>query len=200
MSLSLVTGPTGEPVTLTEVKAQLRLDVAEDDGFLAGCVLAAREWVEGQTKRVLMRSTWDYSIDEGWPFRRGMYRIDLPVNPVISVDSISYVDDTGATQTLSSSLYTAVCREDGSYVTVAYNKSLPTIRNVPDAITVRFTAGYVDDSVSPQVNAVPWPLHRAICMLAGHFYENREAASQKVLAEVPFAVEALISPYRDCRV
>jgi uncharacterized phiE125 gp8 family phage protein len=139
-----------------------------------------------------MPTTFDYSIDYGFPWRQG-YRIDLPVNPVISVTSVSYVDDVGNTATWAADQYTAVTRENGSFIVPAYNVSLPVIRNVPNALTVRFTAGYVDASVSPEISAVPWPLTRAIILLAGSWYEDRE------IGAVPDGVEALISPYRDCR-
>lgn len=192
MALKVVTGPTVEPVTLTEAKAHLRLDIPDDDGLLAGYLLAARNWVEGQTKRVLSPTTFDYYIDYGFPWRRG-YRIVLPVNPVISVASVSYVDDAGNTATWATDQWTAVCRDSGSYIVPAYNVSLPVIRNVPNAITVRFTAGYLDDSVSPQVVSQPWELKTAVMLLAGAWYEDREQG------RVPDGVEALISPHRDCR-
>ena len=82
MSLSIVTDITSEPVSLDECKAHLRIDFDDDDAYLAGCITAAREWVEGQTKKVLMPRTYDYEIDWGWPTKNGRYWIDLPVSPV----------------------------------------------------------------------------------------------------------------------
>jgi len=189
MALSLVTGPTVEPVTLDEAKAHLRLDIADDDGLLAGYILAARRWVEGQTHRALAPQTWDYVIDYAWPYKFSRQWIELPLNPVMSVTSVSYVDDSGVTQTLAS--YQAACRENGSYIVPTYDQTFPTVRRQPGAITVRFVAGYEN---------VPSELKHAIMLLAGHFYENREAASAKALIEVPMSVEALVSPYRCARV
>jgi uncharacterized phiE125 gp8 family phage protein len=197
MALTLVTGPTVEPVTVTEAKSQLRLDIADDDTYIGTLITAAREWVEGQTKRALVAQTWDWAIDYGFPWRQG-YRIDLPLNPVISVASIAYVDDAGNAATWAADQYTAVCRQNGSFIVPAYNVSLPVIRNVPNAITVRFTAGFYDNTASPETGSVPQPLKQAIILLVAHWYENREAAG-KAMAEAPYAVEALISPYRDCR-
>ena len=81
MGLALVTDVTEEPVSLDEQKAHLRLDTADDDAYLAGCITAARVWVEGQTKRAILPQTWDYTIDCGWPVEDGIYRINLPLNP-----------------------------------------------------------------------------------------------------------------------
>jgi uncharacterized phiE125 gp8 family phage protein len=190
MALALVTDVTEEPVSLDEVKAHLRLDIDDDDAYLAGCVTAARYWVEGQTKRCILPQTWDYSIDYEWPIKGGIHRIDLPLNPVKSIGSaspevfsISYVDSSGNTQTLAQSQYTLVNRVHGSYIVEAYNVEWPDVRCVPNCITVRFQAGDGDN--------IPQQLHRAIMILAGHFYEVRETA-----ADVPAAIEALVSPYR----
>ena len=188
MALELVTGPTQEPVTLTEAKAQLRLDIADDDGLLAGYLIAAREFIEGQIKRDLVPKTWDYTIDWAWPTRGFRQHIRLPLNPVQSVTSIAYVDEAGATQTLASNQYTVAARANYSYIAPAYDVTWNTTRRVPDAVTVRFVSGYAD---------CPQDLKVAVLMLAGHFYENRETVAGKTMTEVPFSVEALISPYQD---
>ena len=188
MALELVTGPTHEPVTLTEAKAQLRLDVADDDGLLAGYLLAAREFIEGQTKRDLVEKTWDYTADYGWPARNYRPYIRLPVNPVKSVTSVTYVDEAGTTQTLDPSQYIVAARSDRSHIEPAVNSHWPTVKRIPDAITVRFVSGY--ENCPPDLKA-------AIMLLAGHFYENREAVSAKAMNEVPFSVDALLSPYVD---
>jgi uncharacterized phiE125 gp8 family phage protein len=190
MALTLVTDVTEEPVSLDEAKAHLRLDIDDDDAYLAGCITAARVWVEGQTKRCILPQTWDYTIDGGWPKRHGAHRIDLPLNPVKAVSgtspevfSITYVDDDGVSQTLAAANWTLVNRIHGSYIVPAYNISWPSVRNVPNAVTVRFVAGDFDN--------IPQPLHRAIMVLAAHYYENRESGGS-----APRAVEALISPFR----
>jgi uncharacterized phiE125 gp8 family phage protein len=188
MALELVTGPTQEPVTLTEAKAQLRLDIPDDDGLLAGYLIAAREYIEGQIKRDLVTKTWDYVIDGTWPVRGYRQYIRLPVNPVQSVVSVKYVDDSGATQTLDPSLYTVAARTSYSYITPAYDVVWNTTRRVPEAVTVRFVSGYTE---------CPQDLKVAVMLLAGHFYENREAVSVRAVHEVPFTVDALISPYTD---
>lgn len=200
MPLKVVTGPTQEPVTIEEAKQHMRIEVAADDAMVAAFVMAAREWVEGQTKKVLMTTTYDYYIDWDWPVVGGYTQIQFPVNPVQSVTSISYVDDNGATQTLAANKYQTVARDESSYIEPAYNVDWPSVRCQPNTITVRFTAGYLDDSVSPAVANVPWPLRAAVLMMAAHLYENREATTLRNIKEAPMAVETLITPYRDARI
>ena len=191
MALSRVSGPDCEPVTIGEAKAHLRLDITDDDELLSGYILAARSWVEGQTHRALAGQTWDYSIDFAWPYKFGRQWIELPLSPVQSVTSITYIDSGGVERTLAAGDYQAICRTNSSYIVPAYGKTFPAVRGQPAAITVRFVAGYAE---------APSELKQAIMLLAGHFYENREAASAKALIEVPLTVEAMISPYRSATV
>ncbi len=188
MALTIVTDVTDEPLSVDDQKAHLRIDTDDDDAYIATCITAARQWIEGQTKRAIMNQTWDYGIDYHWPVRNGRHRIDFPLNPVTAPASpettvITYVDDNGTTQTLAQTQYTVVSRRHGSFIVPAFNATWPSIRSVPNAITVRFRAG--DSSNIPQ------ELHRAVLILAAHYYEERETA-----ADAPPAVEALISPFR----
>lgn len=182
MALTIVTEPTKEPVTLQELKSHLRIDFDDDDVLLNSLIPAARTWVEGQTKRGFITQTWDHAIDYAWPYRGGVYRIDLPLNPVASVTSITYVDSAGASQTLAANQYTVVARKHGSYIVPAYDVEWPTVRWVPNAITVRFVVG---------ASTAPKSIKQAILVLAGHYYENRETTDN-----APKAVESLLSPYR----
>ena len=186
MALSIVTEPTDEPVSLADMKEHLRIDTDYDDAYVSDCIVAARQWVEGQTKLSVATKTLDFAIDYGWPWRGYTHHIEMPVSPVSSVTSITYVDTSGASQTLASSQYTVAARENYSYIAPAYDVEWPDVREAPDAITVRFVAGFT---------TVPRPLVRAILVLATHYYEMRETA-----ADAPKAVESLISPYRQARV
>jgi len=181
MSLTLVTGPETEPLTIEEAKSQLRLDFDEDDALVQRLVRAARMWVEGQTHRALMEQTWDQKM----PCFPGLIRFEK--NPVMSVSSITYDEGSSPNPTLAASQYTVVTRNYNSYVAPAYGVSWPSTLAVPEAVTVRFVAGYTE---------VPEPLTHAVAMLVAHWYENREITTHGSVSEVPMAVEALISPYR----
>ncbi len=56
------------------------------------------------------------------------------------------------------------------------------------------SSGYVDDPDSILLND---DVKAAMLLLVGHWYANRETVSVgQTVAEVPFAVEALLQPYR----
>lgn len=195
MGLSLVTKPTTEPVTLSEAKQHLRVDHNVEDGLIAGYVFAAREWVETQIGP-MMTQTWDYTRQGIWPTYRGIYAIPLPMRPIQSVTWVKYVDDNGVTQTLTaspvSSIYTTHLSGPRPFIAQAYDASWPSVRNVPDGITVRFVAGYGSNP-----GDIPNPLRAAMLLLIGHQYENREqVVIGTISSELPFGIEALISPYR----
>jgi uncharacterized phiE125 gp8 family phage protein len=155
VGLSLVTAPTVEPVSLAEAKAHLRLDNADDDGLLAGYILAARRFAEGYLRGAIITQTWDYTVDHDWPivwdrcYLRN--RIELPLHPVQSVTSVSYKDENGAAQTLSGSLYTLHKSGPVAYIEKAYDAVWPAVRDVPEAITVRFVCGYLPEKVPDEI-------------------------------------------------
>ena len=189
MGLALVTPAATEPVSTSEAKAHLRVDTSDEDALIASYVSAAVKYIETQTGP-LITQTWDYKVNREWPLVDNYYSIYLPFSPVQSVTSVSYVDIDGNTQTLSSGLYQTVLSAPNPYLTKAYNQDWPQIRDIPDAITVRFVAGYTNAA------AVPAPIKSAILLMVGRLYEHREEVIAGVSAGiVPAGIEMLISPY-----
>ncbi len=175
MGLTLVTGPTQEPLTLENAKLHARIDTDDDDKLCMEFIRAARRWVETQTHRAIITSTWDYAVDWNWPLTQdGLQKIRLPLNPVASITSITYQDGLSPNPTLAAADYTAVLRDFNSYIVPAYNVEWDTVRCVPEAITVRFVAGEA-------VGSVDSALLMAITMLFTHLYERRDVATEKGL-------------------
>lgn len=190
MSLALFTAPGTEPVTLIEAKAHLRVDSADDDTLINALIAAARQHIDGRDGwlgRALMTQTWDYTLDA---FPSDDF-IGLPLAPVQSITSIAYTDTDGASQTFSSGDYALGADLDWSpRVNLGYGKSWPSTRDIPDAVTVRFVAGYSTAA------DVPGPIKAALLMIIAHLYAHREAVIDKALSEVPMAVTSLLMPYR----
>lgn len=196
MGKALVTGPALDPVSLSEAKAHCRVEIAEDDGLLAGYLLAARMHVETYLRRALITQTWDLLIDNDWPevcvngVRQN--RITLPVPPLQSVTSVQYIDSNGTTQTLASDQYVVSTKRHEGVIDPAYGATWPSVRDQVDAITVRFVAGY-----GSSASDVPEPIRQAILLLVGHWYENRETVNiGNITSELPFTCEALLFPFR----
>ena len=187
MSLTQITPPTSEPVSLSEAKAHCRVTGSEEDGLIAGYLLAAREYVETHTRRTMLTQTWEQIEDVLGD------EIRLRKAPILSITSVRYLDTAGVEQTLAANQYRLIRRATGEAVIVpAFNVTWPVVQAVEAAVTVRFVAGYGASSGS-----IPEAIRQAILLLVGHWYAHREAVTIGAApAEVPMAVESLLFPHR----
>jgi uncharacterized phiE125 gp8 family phage protein len=162
--------PIAEPVTLQAAKTQVRRrDTTDDDVLLEDVLIpAARERAEQATRRQFITATYDLKLDGGFPGE-----IVLPLPPLQSVLSVTYVDEDGATQTLATDQYTVDApsgpRALRGRIVPAYNVSWPGTRSQINAVTVRFVAGYGSTHAS-----VPPRLKMAMLTDIATLYENRE--------------------------
>lgn len=202
--------PAVEPVTLAEAKHHANIDIDIDDSLVSGLIVAARQMVEAMLDRALITQTIDLTLDS-FPFGGGYFnrairqnpglsnflptqsgRITLPRPPVQSVEWVKYLDTTGTLQTVPTQVYRVLkpSLQPGQLIT-ATNAIWPVVYPAEGSVMVRVVCGYGDDA-----SAVPESIKVAIRMLVSHLYNNRDAAAAGTLAEVPFAVEALLAPFQ----
>lgn len=136
MGLVLVTAPAAEPVTTAQAKAHCRVTHSDDDTRFDALIVSAREWAQGFAGRAFISQTWDWTAD-AFPDV-----IELPLAPLVSVTSITYVDSAGVSQTLSSGAYQIDTKSVVPRIAPAYGYSWPGTRDQYNAVTVRFVAGY----------------------------------------------------------
>jgi|MDTE01.1.fsa_nt_gb uncharacterized phiE125 gp8 family phage protein len=178
--------PTAEPVTLAELKEQLRIEISttEDDTFLEGLIASSRQAVEALLGKVLIDQTVVAKLNE---FPKEEY-FELPTPPVSSVTSITYYDDDNAIQTLASADYSLNDYCDPQRIVRNTDVDWPTTYDRWDAITVTYQAGYATAS------AVPASIKTVIKMLAAETYENRgfsdsDATKNKMLKAASVLLE-----------
>lgn len=182
MRYKVTTAPATEPITLAEAKEHLRILHDDEDAMIELWITASREAVETMTRRALITQTVTAKLD-GWP---SSLKIPLPLPPLISVSSITYVDSDGATQTLAANQYQVVASGEPAYIVPAYAVTWPTLRSQPDNVTIVFTAGY------GAAASVPARAKQAMFLLMSHMNENREAVNiGNIVNEVPLGVKAL---------
>jgi len=182
--LNRTSDPATSPVDLDEAKSQLNVFHSDDDWYISGLISAATAAVEEMTGRPLVTQTWELSL------RYPRTRIYLPKTPAQSIDSITYYDRDETQQTASVSdfhLFNDIYR---AWVEPKDGKDWPDVFGRPDALTISFIAGYGSAS------DVPTELKHAILMLLTHWYEERRAASDASMAEVPYSVGALVGLHR----
>ena len=158
-----------EPLTLDEAKLQLKLPVGvthPEDSLIEDILIpTVRERAEIATNRAIRQVTVDLSLDAftGW--------VELPLPPLVSIESISYVDTAGATQVLASSAYQVDnpqgARAPRARLSPIYGSYWPTARNQFAAVTIRMVVGY-----SPL--AVPAILKQAMLLDLATLYADRE--------------------------
>ena len=139
-TLAVITAPTSEPITLAQARDQVRVDDADSDAKLASLILAAREWAQGETRRVFVTQTLELYLDE-FP----AWEIILPVGPVQSITSITYYDGSNALQTLAAARYDANLKSNPPRISPAYGYDWPDTYDRHNAVIIRFVAGYSAD-------------------------------------------------------
>lgn len=177
----LITAPAEEPLTTAEAKLHLRVDLATEDALIDRLIAAARQRVELELRRALITQTWDFFLD-CWPRCR---QIRLPMPPLVSVTHVKYYDEANTLQTFALSNYEVATGTPGR-VALKEEASWPTLERRPDAVQIRFVAGY------GAAAAVPAAIKQAMLLLIGHWYKHREQVITGTIAELPMAVEALL--------
>jgi uncharacterized phiE125 gp8 family phage protein len=187
MTPILIAPPGGEPLTLAEAKAWLRLDSQAEDALVSALIGAARLAVEAASGRRLITQTWRL-VRDAWP-PDGVIRV--PVRPFAGVVGLRVIDAAGAPIIVAPSLYAAdIAREPGEIRLVG---APPQPGRATSGIEIDVTAGY-----GPQPQDVPEPLRQAVRLLVARWFENR---GDGVMSpdHLPAEVAALIAPFRRAR-
>lgn len=221
MPLQLVTAPTIEPVSVADFKTHARVIDASEDELVKIYIGAARQQAETILRRALISQQWkmvadrfpspmagklsEYWIGQQWglagqggvsnffPSDRTGYGIVIPINPVITVDSVKYIDTAGVQQTLSNSVYIVDNVSEPCRVMTGYGQVWPSTQQRVNAVEVTFTAGYGSSGSN-----VPEAIRHWIMLRAATLYENREEVAilnRGKLEQLPF-VDRLLDPYR----
>lgn len=152
-----------EPVSLEEVKPQLRIDIDDDsyDGVLNPLIKAAREWCEEYQNRAYITQTFELALDE-WPH---CHTILLPRPNLQSIESVQYVEAGNMVTWGAANFYIDTFAEPGFLIASGSwpDSSLPRV----NGIIVTYKAGYGDSS-----DTVPQRIKQAITLLVCHWFEN----------------------------
>lgn len=212
-TLTLHTAATAQPVSLDEAKLHLRVTDTAEDTLIQSLIDAATDEAENITRRALMPQKWKYTADRfpgtvyphiQWPPHGYQNLVSgvLPIHsrevflrrpPITGVDSVQYVDETGALVTLDPSQYQVASASDYSArVVPAFGLTWPVTRLQPEAVQIVFSCGYADAA------SVPGPIKAWIKLRIGALYENREemvVGQRLVRLDLPF-VDSLLDRYR----
>ena len=148
------------PIPLSLLKSHLRVDFADDDAILSLYLDGATAFMEGATRRLLSQQTRTIRL-------LNFEDVMLPFPPIVSVGSVTYKDEHGATQTLSASKWVLDTTEAMTYL--RFLDDLPSLdEDVYDRVTVTFTCGW---------STIPQDVVVAVLQLAAGSYLMRESVA-----------------------
>jgi uncharacterized phiE125 gp8 family phage protein len=213
LSFKDTSSPAVEPVTLAQAKAQLVVDSAftDDDLLITSLIVAARQFVENKMQRCIYNRTMQLNLDF-FPFpdygttvnandRHCLYgtfwhkiAIRLPKPASVSVQSITYVDLSGATQTLDPSLYFVDVNSEPARIVPKPGLYWPYTQSyLPGSVQVNYTAGTYGDGLV--INTCPDTIRQAMKLLISYWYTHRDAAETTPPKAIEMGVDALLATY-----
>ena len=187
-TLEITSTPTIPDQWLGRAKHSLRVEATEtyDDSFISELLEDAAEHVGELSNLSLLATTYRLTLPR-FP-RSALYPIYLPRPPLVSVSSVQYVDTAGTSQAFDFATNCDVIAGQLSVVQCKPGQSWPVpLCPREDAVQITFIAG----NATPARAAV-----RAIMLLVGHWYLNREETHEKRLSNIPNGVESLIQQIR----
>lgn len=191
MALKLITAPAEYPVTLEMAKEHLRVIDDDDEALIEMLLGAATRNAERFLGRALIDQTWELVLD-GFPTEFDEIKIPLP--PLIEVVSVAYDDEDGNEQTLSASVYTVDNASEPGWIT---SESWPSTFDGINAVRIRFRAGYIDTTISPEAQNVPFDIRAAVLLSLGSLYEHRETVViGQTATALPWGAEQLLRMHR----
>lgn len=138
MSIRITTEPLVEPISLIEAKLHLRVDTSADDALITQLIRASRVYCELYQGRAYISRTYEMTFDNGFPSA-----ISVPNPPLNYVESITYVDADGDTQTVISTVYDVDTKSEPGRIYEAFEQTWPSdVRSIRNAVSVNFVAGY----------------------------------------------------------
>ena len=184
----IVSAPAVEPITVSEAKAQMRIEHSDDDALIARLIDVAVSFVDvrGALGKAMISQTWGEWLG---PNPSVVY---LSLGPVQSVSAIKYYDTTNALQSDTLSNYNVLGTSGRTVVSPKTGFSWPTTFQRDDAIKIEYVIGYGATRAD-----IPSSVRHALLMLVAHYYENREIELVGVNSKtLPFGFDDLIGTER----
>ena len=187
MPTILTTPPAIEPVSLAEAKAHLRVSHSEEDQLISTLISSARRIVEARSSLLLIQQDWTCYRDD-WP-DNGI--IDLPLAPVMSVNSLTVFSDEDIPASIDPAHFYADTASRPPRLLLRGSRVWTRPGRIASGIAIGVTAGF-----GPAATAVPEPLRQAMLILVAHWFEHRGNGNPPPL---PLTFDDLVIPWREVR-
>lgn len=185
--LTLITGPTAQPISLEEVKEHLYIVVTDTtrDNYLTDVQDSAVDQFQSDAEYQVMSATYKQTLpDFCYDY------IEIPLIPVQSITEFLYYTDKTTTATLVQDTDFYLVKTD-RYARLYPVNSWPSSADRPDAVQITFVAGYSTQS------QVPARLLHGLKFLIGHYNENRQSVVVGPnVQEVPESYKAIVDKFK----
>jgi uncharacterized phiE125 gp8 family phage protein len=114
--------------------------------------------------------------------------IELLMPPIMSVESVKFIDENGDQQTLDPQDYFLDSVSEPGYLVPTAGRAWPTTQDRINAVEVEYTAGYT-------ASAIPTPVKQWVLLAVGDMYEQRTRSAEKPAVPQYFA-ESLLDAYK----
>jgi uncharacterized phiE125 gp8 family phage protein len=176
----LVTAPTDEQLTLSEVKAHLRVDSNDEDAYIYSLISVARDEAEAVCGRRFGAQSWKLYFDR-------FERIKLHGCGQVSSATLYWRDQNGTWQALDASQYEIV-KAVPAYAFYKDDFNVPTTGDYAEVVRIDVSCG----------ESAPRGVKQWMLLRIGTLYEHREDAivGAGVLAYPMVGVPQLLAAHR----
>lgn len=147
-----------EALSLVDVKLHLNVTFPDDDTLIDSMISAAREWAETHTEKAIV----DQEVTAYYTRLSGA--LTLPLGNATAVESIVYLDDDGAEQTVGD-IY-LLTKGTPNRIKLKPGEQWPSTNGQEDGVVVTYTAGSA---------FIPHRTRVALQMMVADMYEHRES-------------------------
>jgi len=152
-------------------------------------IAGARSYIEPATRRVLRQSKWQFAFD---CFPRGRAPLTLDIAPVLSIESVEYMDDSGDYAPFTD--FVADLNSDPVRIAPKPTACWPSTSIVPGAVLVTVIAGYEETSNGYDL---PDGLKQAIVSQVRAWWNPHTATQQSGALEPDrLVIDTLIAPFK----
>jgi len=181
----VITPASTYPVSLTEAKLHLKVDITTDDTLITNLIVAATQVSEEYTNRFFIDTVVNQTCSD---FKE---LSELFKSKVSAVTHVKYYDSDNAQQVWASSNYVVNKEYEPCQINLVVDGSFPNIADRIDAVECRYTVGYGTASDVPDV------IKQAILLTLGNWYENRMSViTGRTTTEMPMSAKFLLDTYK----
>ena len=185
MAANLLTSPLVDPISLSEMKAFLKLETDGEDDLLRAFISAARVHLEHMIGRHLITQSWRVALHG--PLQE---TFTLSIQPVTAIKEAAILSADGDLVDLSPESF--VIRDPADPARIS------NIGGVSVGMAQRLQID-VETGFGPTPEDVPESLRMALRLIVAEWHERRLIAEPGQLPSLATALGPLIAPYRSIR-